>query len=241
MEKNDVTKSRILDRIKIYQNKNEISATSFLDPREIFEYQNLYEKVPHYLDGGFEKAERKILVVGKDEKDCNDDFIVIIQIVSNKSLSHRDVLGSILGTGIKREVVGDIIIKDNIANVFISKEISKYVIQNLESVGREKVKVSFIKENQIIEVTDNTKEINVTVASLRIDSAISACYGVSRELSAELIKNAKVNLNYKEVLNASKPIKQGDLISVRGYGRFEILDILGETKKSRVRVKLKVY
>ncbi len=226
MEKSDITKSRILDKIRVYQNKGEVTSTSFLDPREIFEYQNLYENVSHYLDGGYEEAERKILVIGKEEKDEKDDYLAILEIISNKNLSHREVLGSILGIGIKREVVGDIIIKENIANVFLLKDIFKYVIQNLERIGREKVKVSKINRSQMIEYIDNTKEINVTLASLRLDSAISACYGVSRELSSELIKNAKVNLNYKEVVNSSKAIKQGDLISVRGYGRFEILEIL---------------
>ena len=64
MEKNDITKSRILDKIKSYEKSGEIVSTAFLDPREIIEYESLYRKIPHYLDGGFDSAERKILVLG---------------------------------------------------------------------------------------------------------------------------------------------------------------------------------
>ena len=234
MKKEDLSKAKILDKIKQYEKTGEIAVTNFLDPREIIEYENLYYKVPHYLDGGFDNSERKILVIGKEEKSEEDNFIIMLKITSNEKLSHREVLGSILGTGIKRDVVGDIVIYENIAYVYVANEISKYIIQNLDKVGREKVKIS--KCNETIEIVDDSKEINTTLSSLRLDSAISACYGLSREVSAELIKNNKVKLNYIETTNVSKSIKEDDLISVRGYGRFTIFKIVGETRKSRIRV-----
>ena len=77
------------------------------------------------------------------------------------------------------------------------------------------------------------------MASLRIDSAISECYGLSRTISSKLIEADKVKLNYKVITNSSKAIKQGDLISVRGYGRFIIEEVIGETRKGRVRIQIK--
>lgn len=239
MKKENLSKAKILDKIRQYEKTKETATTCFLDPAELIEYQSIYDKVPHYLDGGFDEAERKILVVGKQEKDEEDDFIIIIRVESPQKLSHRDVLGSVLGTGVKRDVVGDIILNENIADIYVLKDISKYLIQNIERIGREKVKVKAIKKKDAITPIDESKQINVTLASLRVDAAISACYGVSRELSAELIKNAKVKLNYVEIANVSKQIKEGDLISVRGYGRFSVEQIVGETRKSRIRVIIK--
>ena len=239
MEKENISKAKILDKIKLYEKTGEIAFTNFLDPAEIVELSSLYNKLPHALYGGFEDAERKILAIGAIEE---VDFpIAILEITSVKKLNHRDVLGSVLGTGIKRDVVGDIVLKDNVANVYITKEISKYLVQNLDKIGHEKVKVRLIDDKEKLAHIVDKKEIKTTVKSLRLDAVISACYGISRELSAELIKNAKVNVNYKEVVNTSKPIKENDLISVRGYGRFELIEVLGETRKDRIRVVFSVY
>ncbi len=150
-------------------------------------------------------------------------------------------MGSILGLGIKREVIGDILVDDNVANIVVLKEISKYIIQNFDKVGRDKIVVKKIEKEDILKVQPKTKELNVTVASLRLDALISASFGISRELSSELIQAEKVNVNYTSIKNTSKQVKEGDLISARGYGRFEIKEILGETRKGRIRVSIIKY
>lgn len=240
MEQKELCKAKILDKIKIYEKSGEIVSTLFLNPSEIVEHGSIYEKYLHTLQGGFEEAERKLLIIGADDVNILD-YISIIEVVSNKPLGHRDVLGSVLGTGVKRDVIGDIVIKDNVANIYATKDISKYLIQNLDKIGKEKVKVRIIDIDNRLPYEVKTKLLKTTVASLRLDAAIASCYGISREVSSELIKNLKVNLNYKEVSNASKPIKQGDLISVKGYGRFELSEVLGETRKDRIRVVFNVY
>lgn len=143
--------------------------------------------------------------------------------------------------GIRREMVGDIIVKDNISNVFVVKEITKYLLQNLEKIGRERATVKQIKIENKIEYVPDIKEIKTTVASLRVDAIVSSCYGISREVSSALVTDAKVSVNYKEISNSSKQIKEGDLVSVRGYGRFILDKVLGETRKDRIRIILKVY
>ena len=196
------------------------------------------------MTGIFEDAERQILIVGAqvDEKEFyEDEFLSIIEVKANEKIEHRQVLGSVLGTGISRDVIGDIVIKDNIANIIVSKKISKYIIQNLDKVGKEKVLVREIKKDEILEVSKNFKEIKTTVASLRIDAVISACFGISRELSSKLIDGEKVILNYKAVSSSTKQVKQGDLISVRGYGKFLVSEILGTTRKDRTRVVFEIY
>ena len=110
----------------------------------------------------------------------------------------------------------------------------------MDKVGREKVAVKEISTNDIIVVDKKYKELKTTVASLRLDAVVSACFGISREISAKLIESEKVQQNYKAISNASKKVCEGDLISVRGYGRFEVAEVLGETRKDRIRVLLKI-
>ena len=241
MEKGNLSKVKILDKIRQYEKTGDMVCTDFLDPAEIIENKGVYSKVPHVLFGGFEDCERKIILFGTDNIDDAKDVIRIIKISSPKSLSHREVLGSVLGLGIKRNVIGDIIVNDCIANVFVSSSIVKFIIQNLDKIGKERVKLEEISYEEIIEKKEEYTEIKTTVASLRIDSAISACFGLSRGQSVELVENGRVKINYIECNSSSKQIHENDLISVRGFGRFIIEEILGETRKGRISIKLKIY
>ena len=242
MDKENLEKIKVIDKIRLYEKTNKLVATNFLDPREVFELESIYKNYPHSIFGGYDEAERKLLVIGDDEANFEEYISVIeIETSSKKELSHREVLGSILGLGIKRDVVGDIIINGTKANVFITKDILKYIIQNLEKIGREKAIIKEIKLEEVSPVEKELTELKTTVASLRIDAIVSSCYGISREESAILIKNGKVNLNYKEVQSSSKQVKEGDLISVRGFGRFVLESVLGETRKDRIRVVINKY
>jgi len=245
MKKEQLTVAKVSDKIKKYQKTGLACATNFLDPAEVIDVQHLVSKIPHSFWGGYKNAERKILVFGIDELDARKQFyeefleVIFIEANSGKELSHRNILGSLLGLGISREVVGDIILEENRANIIVSKEISKYILQNLEKIGSEKVNVCKCSFENIIKKEDNYKEIKTTVASLRLDAMVSASIGVSREISSKLIEGEKVKLNYRITENTSKQVKVGDKISIRGYGRIELLEILGETRKDRIRVLLK--
>ena len=247
MKKEQLTIAKVLDKVKKYQKTGWVCNTNFLDPAEVAEIEPVVNKFPHCFYGGYEDAERKILVLGQEfgEESNNfdelKDFLKIISIESNsgRKLSHRNVLGSILGLGVNRDVIGDILISEERVDVFVIKDISKYILQNLDKVGSERVKVYKNSFDNILKNEDDYKEIKTTVASLRLDALVSASTGVSREISCKLIENQKVKLNYKVVENTSKQIKVGDKISVRGYGRIELVEILGETRKDRIRVVIK--
>lgn len=245
MKKEQLTIAKVADKIKKYQKTGLVCATNFLDPAEVIDAQYLVSKLPCLFCGGYENAERKILVLGTDtfetQEEVCEEFLEVIFIESNsgKELSHRSILGSLLGLGINRDVVGDIIVEGNRANVIVSKEISKYILQNLDKIGSEKVRVCKSSFENIIKKEDKFKEIKTTVASLRLDAIVSASTGISREISSKLIENQKVKLNYKITENTSKQIKEGDKISIRGYGRVELVEVLGETRKDRIRVVIK--
>lgn len=241
MKEEQLIIAKILDKIKKYEKTGSFCSTNFLDPLEILETEHLVKKFPSCYFGGYNNAERKILFLGSDDENIAKEYIEILTIECNKNMSHREVLGSVLGLGLSRDVIGDIIIKENRADIFVTKEISQYIVQNLNKVGKERVNVYKNSYDNLLVPDNNSKEIKTTVASLRIDAVISVAIGTSREISAKLIENQKVKLNYKLISNSSKQIKIGDKISVRGYGRIELIEILGETKKGRIRIVLRKF
>ncbi|MBR4110382.1 MAG: RNA-binding protein [Clostridia bacterium] len=240
MENTQLILAKLTDKINIYKKTNKPTYTNMLDPMEFAKVQGLLKDIPFVAFGGYENAERKVIFIGDNDIDFNE-YITLIRIESVKSLSHRGVLGSIIGLGIKREVIGDIIINENKCDVVVMKEISKYIVQNLDKVGRDKIKVEIKDIGEIIQVKDTSKSMTITVASPRIDAIISACFGLSRELSTESIRREKVFLNHLEVGSASKQIKDGDIISVRGQGRIKIESIDGETRKGRIKMCVTKY
>ncbi len=113
-----------------------------------------------------------------------------------------------------------------------------FFLNNLNYVGKEKVKVQEITLDELTIPEKKIKEITTTVASLRLDAVISSCLGISREKSSSLIESERVNLNYKTVTSVKKQVGEGDLISIRGYGRVEIIEVLGESKSGRIKIKV---
>lgn len=153
-------------------------------------------------------------------------------------MSHRSVLGSVLGLGIKREMLGDIIVQNNLCDIIVSKNIAEYILNNLKFVSHEKVGVNEISLDEIIIPEDSSKEVKTTVSSLRLDNIISAGYGISREKSMALVKGEMVKLNHIVTRSAVKTVHEGDLISVRGKGRLEIREIDGTSKSGRIKIVL---
>ncbi len=240
MEKDDLVVARAMDKLKLAEKTNKVTYTNMLDELEFSKINSLLKNVEFIAFGGYEMAERKIIVFGSSDVNF-DDFISVIRIEGSNSLSHRRVLGSVLGLGIKREMVGDILISDNVCDVIVMKDIASFILQNLERVGREKVLVSEKLLSEILPIKDNSTIMTITVASPRIDAVISACFGFSRELSAECIRREKVLINHAEVTSLSKQVKKDDVISVRGYGRVKIIDFDGETRKARSRIVVRKY
>lgn len=238
----DYCVSKIRDKVRLYEKTDIISSTNFLTPAEVEQVLLVLRGKEFCLSGGFEEAERRIIIIGTTEN-CVKDFCTSIRCTARKDimLSHRDVLGSILGLGIKREMVGDIIVNKNVCDIIIMREMCEYILNNLYKIGREKVSVESIDLSEIMSLETNAKDVIYSVASLRIDGVISGAFGISREKSSNLFKEEKVLLNFILSKNDSKNVKEGDLISVRGFGRIKILEILGETKKGRIRISVRIF
>ena len=85
------------------------------------------------------------------------------------------------------------------------------------------------------------KEINFTVPSLRLDSIVSGAIRESREKASGFIKNGNVLLNYLVCENLSCQVKEGDVFSVKGFGKFYIVEVGGVSKRGKLFIKVNKY
>lgn len=236
---------RAEDLVKECERKNRITFTAFLTPAEQAEIENQhYSNI--YFYGGLEDAERRrafFLPEYIDKKEY--DFSSFISVFSAKfqfaQLTHRDFLGAILNTGIKRECVGDIYVHDNEAYFVVTKEIASYLLTNLTKVGRIGIVLNEVLPDLIRKNESIFHEHNFTVNSSRLDSVAAGLFQTSREDMSKKIKLGIVALNHLICVDVSKEVHSGDVISVRGMGKAEIVDFGGVSRSGRIFVTGRRY
>lgn len=241
---------KIRDTFIISKKNCEKRCTNFLDPRE----QMLAEEIAkdysfdmkHFFYGGYEDSERKVLVAYPEYLEYEQYTVPIcaVRVTSkdpNAFLGHRDYMGALLGLGIKREMLGDILVGENSADIILKDEILEFVGLNLVKVGNTTVDIEEISLRDLTNTERPYKEIKGTVASLRLDSIASLAFRVSRSKMASFIKGENVRLNFKTESNAAAEVKEGDMISVNRMGRAKVAEIGGKSKKNRTFVKMHKY
>lgn len=218
--------------------------TDFLNIDEQSTLENARLNTPHVLFGGYETAERCVAGFGEYAESAEFPISIIkIEPLMQKfsdSLTHRDFLGSLMALGIKRETLGDIVINDNIGYLFCLNTIADYIIANLDKIRRTSVKCSAVNELPagIIKEPD---EKQLIVASERLDVVIAGVYNFSRNEIKEIFTARRIFVNSRLCENYSQTAKSGDVISVRGFGRFIYDKPLGVTKKNRLIINVRVY
>lgn len=248
--------SKMLDKIELSKSKNKIENTDFLDmyQKHLLEKILKQEKVENYIiSGGTEETERNIIVFYpeklKEVVNQNNKKILpitCIRINLPKEMygkySHRDYLGGLMKLGIKREKIGDIFVSHDGADILILDEISKFLLNNISSLTRfskskiEKISIEYIRKKEI-----NKEELKIIVSSMRLDCVVSELLKTSRGNAEEIIKEQRVFVNFENVNKLTKQIKENDLITVRGKGRFEITKIEGTTRNDRVKLIVNKY
>ncbi|MEN6324726.1 MAG: YlmH/Sll1252 family protein [Syntrophomonas sp.] len=200
------------------------------------------ESVVWKLYGGYDEAERKRLLVYPEWQAEGDARIAYLRISLNGSqeetLSHRDYLGAILSLGIKREKVGDIIVHSSGAFIIVDDALADYICQQLTRVKHKHIGVEQICFDEFQYEPPELTSLEVNLASLRLDGAVAAVYNLSRSAVESLIEGGQIKLNHKEINRSATLLKPGDLITVRGQGRFRLEDVGGLTRKGRCRVRL---
>lgn len=239
-----------LDKIESVLRGEEAAYTNFLDPHQQELVEGMVRQVPevrYTFVGGFEQSERKRLVVIAEYMmwDVVRYPLAYLEIQGNfhfQEVSHRDYLGSLMGLGIKREMLGDIILlQDGGCQVVAAPEVKDLIRLQLTKVHQVPVEVREIGEEQLVLPEEKMKEITSTVASLRLDAVASAGFSMSRSQMVKIIKAGKVKVNFQAETDPACTIKPDDVISIRGRGRVEIKEITGETRKGRIKLTLNRY
>ncbi len=186
-------------------------------------------------------CERKRALVSYSEIKQQDFQIAVLKITYNHKfglIGHRDVLGSVLGLGIKRECIGDILIDENIF-IFVVKEMSMYIIQNLIQIGNVNVNVALSSFDEIKDIKcDNYIEDEMLVSSYRLDTIISEHTNLSREKAKQYIQLKNVKINGVININPDYIVKYDDLISIHRYGRLIVKEEIRKTKKDKFVIKI---
>ena len=155
--------------------------------------------------------------------------------------AHRDFLGSLMGMGIVREKVGDILVGPDSADLLVLEGVSDFLLQSWTSAGRTKLRVSAIERSNLHIPAVQRKEVRDTVSSLRLDAVAASGFRLARGKAAALIESGKVQLNWRECVKPDKPLEAGDVVSARGFGKFELAGVGGLTRKGRISIVLQVY
>ncbi len=197
------------------------------------------------LFGGFDSAERKMACFYNREEEYKSYPIVCIEISPlikkfADNLTHRDFLGSLMGLGIKRELLGDILISDNVGYLFCEEKIAKYICENLDKVRHTSTKCKIVDDIPSGILKEPTEKLLI-VSSKRIDVLVAAVFKLSRTDTLNFFTEKRVFINNKLTENNSYQLKGNELVSVRGKGRFVFDKFLGETKKGRLKAQVKIY
>lgn len=240
----ELIEKRFLELARRADEKYYTTFSEFLNAGEEAMLLNLKLDTLFKLFGGYEGAERCVAAFGWDCEEAQFPISVVkIEPVAQKfadKLSHRDFLGTLMGLGIKREVLGDILIKDNVGYLFCLDSIAEYIVQNISKIRHTTVKCAVIAEVPA-SIQSSAVETEEIVASERLDVLVAAVYKLSRNAVKEYFNERKIFVNSVLCENFSFVPKEGDIISVRGKGRFVFNGVLGKTKKGRLVVNLSVY
>lgn len=235
--------ARAEDTVRLCEKQYSPKAFGFLTPRDAAVLKKLRlggGDISVTFFGGYPEAERCLFAALPDYLDETSlwDFVDIIEITGRDlaRLSHRDFLGSILGLGIKREKIGDILCLEGKCLVFAASDISDYIIENLVKVGSAGVSLKKADPSGLEIPKRKVEEIRTTVAALRLDCIVGAALKTSRSAACEVIRSGRVSVNWTECDNLSAKVSPGDVFSVRGSGRFRLSEAVNETKKGRLGI-----
>lgn len=239
----------IIDKIEMVIKRKSTESTNFLNPYESELATSILDQISdiNYLTaGGYQGAERQRIVVFPEYlfPDHVELPVAILKLNGNfkfQPVSHRDFLGSLMGLGIKREMIGDLLLADDFAQVVIAEEVNEFITLKLDSVHQVPVEVEQIESDELVLPEESTKEIRTTVASLRLDAVASAGFGDSRSKISRDIKNEKVKLNWKIENNPAQSVEIGDLVSIRGRGRIKVENHEGLSHRGRIKLLIKKY
>ena len=241
--------AKLWDKIQPGIHRNIPANTAFLSPREQEMARMLFGSVPSLMYfGGYEDAERKMLVYlpdylpdGSLAEEGSPVVCLRAAFYHTESPTHRDFLGALMGAGIRRECIGDICVGEGSCDFFVTEEISQYLLDQFDSAGRVKLKLSSIPLQEANIPLPEFTEIRDTVASLRLDSVIASGFRIGRSLACEGILAGKAAIDGLPCEKPDRQVAAGMKISLRGHGKIKLESVGGQTKKGRISVVIHRY
>jgi len=237
---------KALDKIEQSTRYFSFEFTKFLSP-------SIYQLVKDYLIpeefelsfiGGHKKSERKVVIAKPSYMNINEKDVPITALEVSYSkkysnISHGDILGTLMASGIKREFVGDIYVYDDFSHVLVLKSIVDYFKMNISKVRHSPVSIKEIALSQVKYKESDYKIIQTTINSNRIDAIIASGFALDRKTSKKKVMNEMVKVNHRLIDSPHIELGEEDLISVKGEGRIIIDEINGFSKKNRLKITIK--
>lgn len=247
--------SQVLDKIEFCESREKLEYTDFLDMYQVALVENFLRRINfknYKFFGGYEDSERKILIVYPDK--YNDSMIeknyskmlkiLRIELPEEEfgKYSHRNYLGGIVKLGLKREKVGDILVSNQGADIVVVSDFAEVLKKELPSLTRfENSKIEIKEISDIIKKEVKIEEVSIIVPSLRLDNIVSDLVKTSRSKAKQIIEQERVFVNGQNETKMAKQVKIGDIITIRGKGRFIVKEQTGTTRSGRAVLKIEKY
>ena len=247
MKEDELLLAGIKDKIRQCMEKDIVTHTVFLDMRQRTLAEHLckgYEGLRYCFLGGYEDAERTIALFLPYYAEAEDDDSLALMRISRaggRELTHRDYLGSLTALGIKRDVIGDILVRKDGADIVILKDMGDFLLHHYDKAGRASLKAELLPIQQIIIPEGRTEEKKDTVASLRLDNLIASAFSLSRSKAAEAIGSGLVFVNGLQDDKSDRQVREGDKLVLRGKGKVRLKTVGGSTKKNRIFIIFDQY
>lgn len=259
MEKEDLLLiSAAEDKMRQSQEQYVVTSTNFLDEREQGILLDRFRKEDclYVLFGGYDEAVRRAMFffppysgaetpgeaaeILKNGEDCT---FVRLRFTKDKfsTAGHRDYLGALMGLGLRREMIGDIIVTADGCDVFAMKSVKKFILDNFTKAGRATLKGEEVPLSQLMNEQQKTVTERITAASMRLDVVVAQVYRISRTAASESIEKGLVFVNDSQALKCDMRISQGDKIVLRGKGKAIVEEVNGTTKKGRIALNIKKF
>ncbi len=240
--------ARIWDKYEQMDRRGIPTVTVFLSPREQLLAQVLLNTADvrdgYRFDGGFPDAERKRLIFLPEWAEDSGEELAFFRASfhgADSTLTHRDILGSLMGLGITREMVGDILISEHSADVIAAPQLTEHLLREWDSAGRVRLTVSQIEREELVMPEVRITQVSDTVSSMRLDAVVSAAFSMSRGKAVELIEAGRVSLDHTPCVKSDKTVGQGSTVTARGHGKAVVRDCSRVSKKGRIILVIDRY
>lgn len=241
--------AHVLDRCAQSRDRNVPSHTDFLSPAEAQSAQDMLHAAAIHsgwsLEGGYERAERRMLCFLPDwqeEPEASELMAVLrVRLREEDGITHRDLLGSLTALGVVRGKLGDILVMPSSADVIVSADIAEHLLREWTQAGRARFAAERIGLDELAVPEPKVREIRDTVATLRLDAVAATGFSMSRSKAAELISSGRVQLNHRDTAKCDAAVAEGDVVSARGLGKFELAQVGPLSKKGRTGIVIRRY